>query len=97
MTILGLTLIILAWIYQLVVVWKEPEKSISPVFVGVYLLGTLALALEAYLIEEMEVSAFNIIAGVLALAVFWRLLSFNRFSTKDNNKSNKINDNEDRF
>jgi|GEM_PF-1006454 len=72
--LLGLTLIIIAWIMQLLATIKG-SKSIQPQFVLFYLIGVIFLVIDGFAAGLNDVAFLNIVCLLVSLAVFIRLVS----------------------
>jgi phosphate starvation-inducible membrane PsiE len=72
--LLGLTLVIVAWIMQLLSTIKG-SKSIQPQFVLFYLIGVICLVIDGFSAGLNDVAFLNIVCLLVSFAVFIRLIS----------------------
>ncbi len=72
--LLGLTLVIVAWILQLLSTIKG-SKSIQPQFVLFYLIGVIFLVIDGFAAGLNDLAFLNLISFLVSLAVFIRLVS----------------------
>ncbi|MFH0906552.1 MAG: hypothetical protein V1824_04410 [archaeon] len=67
LSIIGLVLIILAWIAEL---FKMGElKQIRPCFIALYILGVVFLVIDGFSSNLTTLAILNLITGVIALIV----------------------------
>ncbi len=84
---LGFTLIIFAWILQLLEVWNK-GKNISLWFVFFYSIGVLSLVIDGFMTKNIDVAFLNIITLVFSGIIFGVVLanhkevSENKFTLK---------------
>jgi len=67
---IGLALIIVSWIIQFI----NKSKEISPIFVGVYALGVVLLAIDGFTGGLIELAVLNVVSGVVSLGVLVKLI-----------------------
>jgi len=72
MTIIGLTLIAVAWIIQLVSTTNENHKM-HLLFAGLYTIGVLLLVIDGYLTGATTIASLNLISLVGSAFVFLKL------------------------
>jgi len=72
--LLGLTLVIVAWIMQLLSTIKG-SKSIQPQFVLFYLIGVIFLVIDGFSAGLNDIAFLNIVCLLVSFAVFIRLIS----------------------
>ncbi len=72
--LLGLSLVIIAWIFQLLATLKG-SKNIQPQFVLFYLIGVIFLIMDGFSSGLNDVAFLNIVCLLVSLAVFVRLIS----------------------
>jgi hypothetical protein len=65
LSILGLFLIIIAWLIQI----RQSDNKISIFFIGSYLLGTIALSVGSFIQSLNTIAWLNLITFLLALIV----------------------------
>jgi hypothetical protein len=70
LTILGLTIICLAWAYQAYLVIIKKDTIISIAFVGLYILGVLFLVVDGFMSGVSSITWLNLISGFVALVAF---------------------------
>lgn len=66
--LIGLSVIILAWLYQLFASWKG-RKSLNKAFVIIYGIGSALLVIDGYINDVLDVAIFNLVILVLAMIV----------------------------
>jgi lipid-A-disaccharide synthase-like uncharacterized protein len=67
---IGLLLLVISWIPQTLQNIKENGKNLSAKFVFLYLLGSLALAYHAYILNDFVFLALNSLASIIAIINF---------------------------
>jgi hypothetical protein len=72
MTILGLSLISLAWLIQLVLI-SQGKQLVSPIFVGTYIVGVALLIADGFNSGLNDLALANLVSMILAVAVFFAL------------------------
>jgi hypothetical protein len=65
---LGLTLIILSWLIQLLFILKK-NYTINPWFIFFYSLGVIALVIDGFKVNNLEVAFLNIVTLAFAFIV----------------------------
>jgi len=71
--LIGLSLVAIAWIIQLISTWNG-EREIKKWFVFVYMIGVICLIVDGILAGINNLAFLNIIALLLSIAVFIRLI-----------------------
>lgn len=66
---IGLTIICLAWLYELVVVGIKKDKNIKGLFVGGYIIGVLLLVIDGFMLGATPMTWLNLVSLVFALGV----------------------------
>ena len=74
LTILGLSLICVAWIYQLYLLVGQKETMIKSMFVSIYSAGVLLLVADGFMSGINSITWLNLISFVVALMVLVILL-----------------------
>ncbi|MEI8364364.1 MAG: hypothetical protein WCF78_02820 [archaeon] len=72
--LLGLTLVIVAWVMQLLSTIKG-SKSIQPQFVLFYLIGVIFLVIDGFISGLNDIAFLNLVCLLISFAVFVRLIS----------------------
>jgi len=72
--LLGLGLVVIAWIIQLVYSWKG-SKEIKNRFLVIYAVGIALLVIDGYRTGMKSVAIFNLISLVIAMIIFIRVSS----------------------
>jgi hypothetical protein len=67
LTLIGLSIIVLAWVLEFFFMGKR--KKISPVFIGVYILGAGVLVYDGFISKEIEMGIINLLSLVVAAVV----------------------------
>jgi len=67
LTLIGLSVIVLAWILEFFFMGKR--KKISPVFIGVYILGVGILVYDGFTSKAIEMGIVNLLSLVAAAVV----------------------------
>jgi len=70
----GLTLIVFAWIIQLLEVWKLDQK-INLWFIFFYALGSICLVIDSIISKNIDVALFNLLTVVFSGIIFAIILS----------------------
>ena len=79
--ILGLAVIIIAWIFQLVYSWKG-KKEIQSKFLTIYAIGSALLIIDCYLNELKWTGIFNTVILMLSLIVLIKVTAKEKTSFK---------------
>ncbi len=66
--LIGLGVIIIAWIIQLAYSWKG-NREIRKSFLILYGIGTALLIIDSYLIDKSDVAVFNLIILLLTMCI----------------------------
>lgn len=72
LSLIGLSVIIVAWILEFFFMGKR--KKISPIFIGVYILGVGILVYEGFTSKAIELGIANLISLVVAAIVLGKTL-----------------------
>jgi hypothetical protein len=72
LSLIGLGVIVVAWILEFFFMGKR--KKISPIFVGVYILGVGILVYEGFTSETIEMGIANLLSLVAAAIVLGKSL-----------------------
>jgi hypothetical protein len=72
LTLIGFGVIIIAWILEFVFMGKR--KKISPVFIGVYILGVGILVYDGFINKEIELAIANLVCSLVAAVVLGKAL-----------------------
>jgi hypothetical protein len=70
----GLTLIVFAWIIQLLEVWKL-DKKINLWFIFFYALGSIFLVIDSIISKNIDIALFNLLTVVFSGIIFAIILS----------------------
>jgi len=74
---LGLTIIIIAWLLQLMAVWDK-KNEISLWFIFFYFIGVVALVIDGFMTNNVDSAFLNIITLVFSGIVFTVVLMNNK-------------------
>lgn len=68
MTSIGLTIILLSWLYQLIMILKK-DHNLQNIFVGGYALGVLLLVVDGYRSGISMIASLNLLTLLAAFFV----------------------------
>lgn len=71
-TLIGLSIIVLAWVIEFFFMGKR--KKISPIFIGVYILGVGVLVYDGFTSKEIELAIANLLSSLVAAVVMGKAL-----------------------
>ncbi|VVB82178.1 Uncharacterised protein [uncultured archaeon] len=72
LSLIGLAVIIVAWVLEFFFMGKK--KKISPIFIGVYIVGVGILVYEGFTSKNIELGIANLISLVVAAIVLGKSL-----------------------
>jgi hypothetical protein len=72
LSLIGLSVIIVSWILQFFFMGKK--KKISPIFIGVYILGAGILVYDGFTSRALDLGIANLLALVIAAIVLGKSL-----------------------
>jgi hypothetical protein len=72
LSLIGLSVIIVAWILEFFFMGKK--KKISPIFIGVYILGVGILVYDGFTSGVNDIAVANLITAVVAGVVLGKIL-----------------------
>lgn len=72
LSLIGLAVIISAWIAEFFLMGKK--KKISPIFIGIYILGVGILVYDGFASELRELATANLVSAVVAAIVLGKTL-----------------------
>lgn len=70
--LIGLSVIIIAWIIQLAYSWKG-NREMKKRFLIIYAIGIALLVIDGYINDTKDVAIFNLISLILVMALLIRL------------------------
>jgi uncharacterized protein with PQ loop repeat len=76
--IIGLVLIAIAWIPQIAKMIREKKSSVSIIFPVLYSLGSIALAIHSFIIDDLIFIILNSIASVMGLLGLFYSLKYRK-------------------
>ncbi len=72
LSLIGLGIIVIAWILEFVFMGKK--KKISPIFIGVYIIGVGILVYDGFTSNEIELGIANLVSLVIAAVVLGKTM-----------------------
>ena len=70
--LLGLTLVIIAWLIQLIYMLHDKRNLISA-FLAIYIIGVIGIVIDSFIYSVNDMAFLNIISVLVSTAVFIRL------------------------
>jgi len=72
LSLIGLSLIVVAWVLEFIFMGKR--QKISPIFIGVYILGLGVLVYDGFTSKAIELAIANLITSLVAAVVLGKAL-----------------------
>jgi hypothetical protein len=72
LSLIGLGVVVLAWVFEFFFMGKM--RRISPIFIGVYILGVGVLVYDNFTSKAIEMGIANLLSVIVAAAVFGKAM-----------------------
>jgi hypothetical protein len=72
LTLIGLSIIVVAWVLEFIFMGKR--QKISPIFIGVYILGVGVLVYDGFTSKAIELAIANLVSSLVASVVLGKAL-----------------------
>ena len=74
LTISGLVIICIAWLYELYLLISKGDMMLSVLFVGIYTLGVLMLVVDGFMLGASSVTWLNLVSLLLSAGILLVLM-----------------------
>ncbi|MCC7552468.1 hypothetical protein KO317_02270 [Candidatus Micrarchaeota archaeon] len=80
--IIGLSLLLLGWIYETLQTIKDRHCDVKLTFAGLYFIGSLLLSIYAFVLDDVIFMALNGTAAIIALINIYFILFGEKYSAE---------------